>query len=937
MEDLKLSQILNHIVAKSGQNGEQMWLPLWMHATDTAEVMEWLAENWISDSVWEILQNSGRYRRMTKKEVKKLVRFLGYIHDEGKISPYFSCLVTKNIPEALERLKEDGISIPPWKQYETSGCNHAYIGEVLLRFYGCPRGVASIIGSHHGMTQKISEYREDIEEILCERGKLGRNLYGDEALQWKRLRKEFLEWALQKSGYNDISEIPKLLQKGQILLTGLLIMADWIASNTKYFPLLALAEDGDETYYPRRIKDAMDNIKLPQPWESDTYFMDEEGFREIFGFLPRPAQIDFIQTIQDMTDTETQRPGIFILEAPMGIGKTEAALAGAQLLANRTAAGGIFFGLPTQATANSLFERVISWAEKQAENSPMGNSIRLAHGLAEFDPRYRMFLENDQIGDESEEELKENRLYAHTWFNGKKQAMLADFVVGTVDQILMSALKKKHVMLRHLGMASKIVIIDECHAYDVYTSEYLDRTLTWMGMYGQPVIVLSATLPAQRRRQLLAAYLNEKVDNIPKEIETAMGYPLLTYSAGETVLQKQLQSDSTQLVVNVESLDVDRLVDFLTESLKEGGCAAIILNTVRRVQKIAQLLKEELPDKEILELHSRYLYPDRKEREEELLKRMGKGSAAKERNGFILVASQVAEQSLDFDADILITELCPMDLLLQRMGREHRHREHDVIRPNNLSKARCMILRDGEEVYSKGSKAVYAEYLLMRTQKMLPGKISIPADIPMLVQKVYSDNNEEIFQNIEGYKEAKKKYQDAQKKKQSKASGFLLDKPKKREARRESCLDQWLTDSTSVDDKEAQAVVRDGSPSLEVLVLMEHDGRMSFVPWQDEDELLNGDELPSYEICMKIAKQRLRLPRLICREDRLGAVISELEKKFETYFSEWKKSPWINGELILLLDENLSATLGGVQIQYSRENGLMEIISQEERHGEKGV
>ncbi len=938
MGELELSKMLCHIVAKSGQNGEQMWLPLWMHATDTAEVMEWLAENWISDSVWEILQNSGRCGRMTKKEVKKLVRFLGYIHDEGKISPYFSCLVTKNIPEALEKLKEDGISIPSWKEYETSGCNHAYIGEVLLRFYGCSKGVASIIGSHHGMTQKISGDEGDIEEILCECGKLGKNLYGDDALRWKRLREEFLEWALQKADYNDISEIPKLLQKGQILLTGLLIMADWIASNTKYFPLLALSEDGDETYYPKRVEDAMNNIKLPHPWESDTCFMDEEEFREIFGFLPRPTQIDFIQTIQDMTDTETQRPGIFILEAPMGIGKTEAALAGAQLLANRTAAGGIFFGLPTQATANGLFERVISWSEKQAENNPMGNSIRLAHGLSEFDPRYRMFLGKSQItDDEPEEELKENRLYAHTWFNGRKQALLADFVVGTVDQILMSALKKKHVMLRHLGMASKIVIIDECHAYDVYTSEYLDRTLTWMGMYGQPVIVLSATLPAQRRRQLVAAYLNERVDNIPKEIETAMGYPLLTYSAGETVLQKQLQSDSTQLVVNVESLNVDRLVDFLTEELKDGGCAAIILNTVRRVQEVARLLKEELPDKEILELHSRYLYPDRKEREEVLLRRMGKGSLAKERKGFILVASQVAEQSLDFDADILITELCPMDLLLQRMGREHRHREHDGIRPNNLSKARCMILKDGDEAYSKGSKAVYAEYLLIRTHKMLPDKISIPADIPMLVQKVYSSNNEEIFQNIEGYKEAKKNYQDVQKKKESKASGFLLDKPKERETRRESCLDQWLVNSTAADDKEAQAVVRDGSPSLEVLVLTKHDGKISFVPWQDENELLSGDELPDYEICMKIAKQRLRLPRSICREDRLGTVIRELEDEFSNHFSGWKKSPWINGELILLLDENLSATLGGVQIQYSREDGLMEIISQEEKHGKNGV
>ena len=541
--------------------------------------------------------------------------------------------------------------------------------------------------------------------------------------------------------------------------------------------------------------------------------------------------------------------------------------------------------------------------------------------MSEFDECYRLFLEKGQV---AHDESEENKLYAHTWFNGRKQALLADFVVGTVDQLLMSALKKKHVMLRHLGMASKIVIIDECHAYDVYTSEYLDRTLTWMGMYGRPVIILSATLPADRRRKLVAAYLNKKIQDIPKEIEDSMAYPLLTYSVGENVLQKELQSDSSQTLVNVESLDSEKLAEFLETELKDGGCAAIILNTVRRVQETAQFLKKRFPNKEIFEYHSRYLYPDRMEREKKLLRRMGKKSTKKERDGFILVASQVAEQSLDFDADILITELCPIDLLLQRMGREHRHKEHDSIRPINLSKPRCMILRDGEEPYSEGSKAVYAEYLLMRTQAILPNQISIPADIPRLVQKVYAEDDS-FCENIIGYKKAKKSYEDEKATKESKASGFLLDKPKEREARRASSMDQWLTNTTSVNDKIAQASVRDGGPSLEVLVLQKRDGKIAFLPWQDENEALNGNELPTEKICMKIAKQRLRLPRSLCCGERLEKVIEELETEFQNHFDKWKESSWIHGELILLLDDQLLATLGGVQLQYSEEDGLIEI------------
>ena len=116
----------------------------------------------------------------------------------------------------------------------------------------------------------------------------------------------------------------------------------------------------------------------------------------------------------------------------------------------------------------------------------------------------------------------------------------------------MSALRKKHVMLRHLGMAGKIVIIDECHAYDVYTSEYLDRTLAWIGAYGQPVIILSATLPAHRRREMIAAYLNKETEYVPKEIETTMGYPLLTYSAGNEIMQKKLKFEDTKTIIKIE-------------------------------------------------------------------------------------------------------------------------------------------------------------------------------------------------------------------------------------------------------------------------------------------------------------------------------------------------------------------------------------------------
>ena len=534
MKSVTISQDLCHIVAKAGRNNEQKWLPLWMHARDTAEVMKYLIREWLPESVAKLLEKAIiQQKKVSRNDVEKLGVFLGYIHDFGKANSYFQCLITKNIPERLVQIKEDGTSVLAWESYEKKGCNHAYVSEALLWAYGYQEGIASIVGSHHGMTQDIS--KKKVKSFF-----LGinfkANLYGNDENKWKRIRGNFLEWVLEKSGYAEVNDIPKLTEVGQILMTGLLIMSDWISSNDTYFPLLSVSEEGDEGYYPQRIEKAIGKLNLLKPWKSTTSCMGESVFKEYFGFLPRPVQKDFIQTIRELSSIDTQKPGIFILEAPMGMGKTEAALAGAQLLANRTLAGGIFFGLPTQATANGIVERLIPWARKQAQDETVGLSIRLAHAMANFDPQYRKMLEGDSQFDD--EDAEENRLYAQTWFSGKKQALLADFVVGTVDQILMSALRKKHVMLRHLGMAGKIVIIDECHAYDVYTSEYLDRTLAWIGAYGQPVIILSATLPAHRRREMIAAYLNKEIESLPKEIETTRGYPLLTYCAEYEVMQK---------------------------------------------------------------------------------------------------------------------------------------------------------------------------------------------------------------------------------------------------------------------------------------------------------------------------------------------------------------------------------------------------------------
>ena len=255
----------------------------------------------------------------------------------------------------------------------------------------------------------------------------------------------------------------------------------------------------------------------------------------------------------------------------MGVGKTEAALAAAEVFAGKCGSGGLFFGLPTQATANGIFPRIRTWAEEQVAvqgESKEKLSIRLAHGKEELNQDYADLLEagkGEFTGDACIGEDEDQALVVHSFFRGRKQVLLSDFVIATVDQILMAALKQKHLMLRHLGMAGKIVIIDEVHAYDAYMNVYLERALCWLGAYHVPVILLSATLPASRRIDFVDAYLNTSKREIrEREKRFTQGeeadwrysraYPLLTWTDGKEVHQKGLQLQSASRSVAIRHI-----------------------------------------------------------------------------------------------------------------------------------------------------------------------------------------------------------------------------------------------------------------------------------------------------------------------------------------------------------------------------------------------
>ena len=893
------------LAGKTDPQDTSIWLPLWMHLWDTAGIMELLVRQWLPESV-------KRTTGLDEEDLVRLARFLGWTHDLGKAVINFQYMILQCLPEAWQRLERlTPLYCPEQNRRETP---HARASEAILRERGYPGGIASIVGAHHGKPQANTEVEAQFDGWQV-------NYYpaGQERV-WEGFWDELLGAALQDCGYSGPEDLPELNQPEELLLTGLLVMADWIASNTEYFPLIPVEELGSEADYPERVIRAWEiwnKTETAAPWMAQTSITDPEEFEGRFGFAPNAVQKAAMEAANTM-----EAPGILILEAQMGVGKTEAALAAAEILAARFGAGGIFFGLPTQATANGLFLRLLQWAEKQPDDLP--KSIQLAHGMAELNEDYiRLQQQPVRVQDDWDDpETEEQRVLVNQWFQGSKQALLADFVIGTVDQLLMAALCQKHVMLRHLGLAGKVVIVDECHAYDAYMNRYLDRALEWLGWYKVPVILLSATLPAQRRAELIEAYQKKRRPGPDAAWKTSCGYPLLTWTDGPEVRQTAVPLDTPGRKVQTVALTGDMLPDFLHKKMQAGGCAGVIVNTVRKAQEVAQLLREALPDKEVQVFHAQFLMPDRAAREQELMRRVGKHSTSAERDGLIVVGTQVLEQSLDLDFDVMVTELCPMDLLLQRIGRLQRHPNR--CRPWPLQTAVCGVLDTGTEEFDRGSAAVYGGWLLWRTRTCLPECIRLPEDISPLVQKVYGWAQADALPQRSQSEGLRREYEFAQEKRKEAAGAYLVPQPKvHKRFKRRNTLDDWMQNEGAHSYASARAAVRDGDPSIEVLVMQRRaDGSIHFLPWQEEGRAVAADCPPQPEEALQIARQKLRLPAVFGKAWTVQKVIDELEADNRRFLAPWQFSPLLHGELVLLLDDALTAKLADQVLCYDRESGL---------------
>lgn len=659
----------------------------------------------------------------TEESSRALLLFLVAAHDIGKATPTFQRMFE---PIARE-LPSRGLDVPSPR---SGARHHGDAGAVMLRDWLARRSadrrskkklkdLGRAVAGHHGQFP--------LDDCLMR--PLGPHEGGGPA--WISTRKEILDRLASFFQAPETLDTASVSPAQIMSVAGFTSVVDWVGSQQEFFVYEA-PPPSLESYWPvalERAAAACEAIGMSSPPPSAPH-----TFRELFpNYRPWP-----LHEAADELAAGMRSPSLVIVEAPMGEGKTEAAMVFASHAAARLGQAGLFVGLPTRATANQMFHRMRRFLEATTHGP---TQLVLAHAEAPLVPGFReikLASVHDPRGPE------EGSVRAGAWFSTSKRTLLATHAVGTIDQALLSMLRTGHAFVRYFGLARKTVVLDEVHAYDTYTGRLLDRLLEWLAAAGTTVTLLSATLPSARRRQLMRAY-HRGLDPSSRSnaVDSDASYPRISIANGGGLLQRSVGIRRAPVSIRLASRpdSIETLVSDVVEEARRGGCIGVICNTVERAQRVYQGIRAEV-DADVLLLHSRLFPDERLRREEQLEAWLGPPREDRTRpERCVVVGTQVLEQSLDVDFDLLFTDIAPIDLVLQRAGRLHRH-----ARPNRHPERLLPELRwtrpEGDAISSPIDEVagVYAELFVRRSIQALDaqaGCLSLPTDIEPLVEDVY--------------------------------------------------------------------------------------------------------------------------------------------------------------------------------------------------------
>ena len=685
-------------------------------------------------------------------ELRDLVCFFVALHDVGKFSSAFQGLVPELmpdgcIPDAPYDPRHDSLGFFLWQER---------LSEAL-----CKRNTFKLsddgdedewldildywmraVTGHHGQPPKdakfsLGRYFSPCDQSAAERFALD-------------VAKLFLT---RNSGRTSPASSPSLAPTAEFSwwLAGLAVLADWLGSNQTFFPYctgaMSLEEYWENLALPRASR-AMDQAGLlPCPPSTNRRMPD------LFEGIKTPTPL---QSFCDSYEASGE-PELLILEDVTGAGKTEAAF----LLLNRLLAEGggqgVYLALPTMATANAMYRRTGA-VYRRLFDEQASPSLILAHGSRHLHDGFRRSLLVEAAGGDAYESGEANaQAHCNAWIaDNRKRALLAQIGVGTIDQALLAVLTSRHQSLRMLGLLDKVLVVDEVHAADDYMLQLLCRLLQVHARGGGSAILLSATLPRRMRLDLAKAFRDGLGAHSPRLSSTS--YPLVTRVRRDSLLEAGVATRaSAKRTLRFRSLRTNaQVVDWIVAQSEAGDCVAWVRNTVGDAVEAFEALQGKIPAERLDLFHARFALCDRMEIEGRVLKTFGKESQAQGRKGRVLVATQVIEQSLDLDFDQMVSDLAPIDLLIQRAGRLRRHcrspHGDPIDEPDQRGEPCLNVLTPDPAInadnawyarlFSRGAYVYPNHAQLWLTADLLErnGKLSIPEELRMAIETVYSED-----------------------------------------------------------------------------------------------------------------------------------------------------------------------------------------------------
>ncbi|MDP0562628.1 MAG: CRISPR-associated helicase Cas3' [Candidatus Endonucleobacter sp. (ex Gigantidas childressi)] len=692
------------------------------------------------------------------------------LHDLGKFFRSFQNLVPDQSPSLVSysarciyRYRHDSLGFCLWKKILFKKLSDVFPHKIKTDISGW----LEVVCGHHGQPPNKSI-----------RG-LGQFLEKDDELAAEQFVREIARLWLP-----DITPIPEIsetaFKSASWQLAGLAVLADWLGSDQSVFTYKADEQALDEYWKNIAL------VKAKEVLEKAPFQLQPiEPYQSI------QQQFPFIETSTPLQTYSQQvyianGPQLFLLEDVTGAGKTEAAMVLVHRLMAAGLADGLYVGLPSMATANAMFER-LGKSYRALYSTEARPSLVLAHGASQLSDSFQDAIalsEQNPDRDYGQGDITATA-YCNAWLaDSRKKAMLADVGIGTIDQALLAVLPAKHQSLRLLGLTGKVLLVDEVHAYDPYMQSLLNALLKAHASQGGSAILLSATLPEKMRAQLLTSYAEGL--GVARPVLQKQDYPLVTrFSGGDFNEVPVATRPSVERTVTVKRLSDEQIaIDLIKDTVAANRCICWIRNTVKDARAAYEKLKQQdwVEGENLTLFHSRFAMTDRQVIEKDVLKRFGKTSTSAQRQAQVLIATQVVEQSLDLDFDVLISDLAPIDLLIQRAGRLQRHcRENDgnCTHDSNAQDQRdapCLHLLspDPNKVEDKdwlrkllpGTQAVYSNVgQLWLTSRVLLDKncFTMPQNARHLIESVYGQETDsdipKVLENASFEAEAEQKSQ----------------------------------------------------------------------------------------------------------------------------------------------------------------------------------